>query len=551
MSFSPAASSALAALALSATSAAQLPSVTELISVDAGSGPSNFSSWTPAISGDGSIVVYLSGASDLVAGDTNGVDDIFVHDRGTGITKRASVSSSGAQANGKSSRCTISRDGRYVAFESAATNLVDDDTNGDPDVFRHDLVTGATIMLSRNLGGEIADQGASWVALDADGSVATFSTLSTNFAPADPTGRDIYVRDFGAGTLERITIGLGGQQVDNNCYDPVLSDDGRFVAFTSQASNLVPGDTNGSPDVFVFDRVLGTLERVSVGPLGQQAASDSQGPSISADGRFVAFQSRASVGFTGDTNGAFDVFLRDRLAGTTIRVSTALDGDAGSGISHDPSISADGRFVAFGSWAKDLVVGDVGGFYDVFVFDRQNGVNTRRSPAQSGSEANNHSKTPALSADGRTVVFESVATNLAGPDTNGWQDIYLHEFALAPAPTLVGNGVGGFLDLAAGAPLTVSASLDPGDYFFTPAEWWVWAETPFGNFWLTPSLAWLPSALPVPTLWAPIVPLGPTSILTGALLPAGAYTFRFGLDLGLDAQLAPLWSDSLEVTVGP
>ena len=540
----------LSAVALT-PAAAQLPTVNEMISADVAAGPSDGWSRAVAISGNGDLVAFESGATDLVTGDTNGLGDVFVRDRGAGVTRRVSVGSGGGQADGASYRCALSRDGRFVAFESAAKNLVADDDNGWPDVFRHDLVTGTTIAISSNLAGEISDQGAEFPALSADGSVAAFATLSTNLGPIDPTGRDIYVRDFAAGTIERITVGLGGTPVNHNCQDPVLSDDGRYVAFGSHASNLVPGDTNNAQDVFVFDRVAGVLERVSVGPLGIQAAADSQYPSISADGRFVAFQSRSSVGLAGDTNNAFDVFVRDRLLGTTTRVSSDLDGNAGSNVSRDASISADGRYVAFCSWANDLVPGDLSGQYDVFVHDRQNGVTERRSPAETGGEGNGHSFAPALSSDGRTVAFESEATNLAGADTNGWLDIYLHEFALSPAPSLLGNGVDGFLDLASGTPLTVTASLDPGDHGLLLAEWWLWAQTPFGDFWLTPSLTWIPSVTAIPTLLAPIVPLSPAPILAGAVLPPGTYTLHFGLDPNLDFVLDPLWTDSLEVTVAP
>src|SRR5437867_824550 len=172
------------------------------------------------------------------------------------------------------------------------------------------------------------------------------------------------------GTTERVSVDSAGTQGNSFSLDPSISADGRFVAFSSLATNLVPGDTNGAFDVFVHDRLTGTTERVSVDSAGTQGHGNSSEPSISADGRFVAFSSVATNRVPGDTNAAFDVFVHDRLTGTTERVSVASAGTQGNGSSLDPSISADGRFVAFSSVATNLVPGDTNGKEDVFVHDR-------------------------------------------------------------------------------------------------------------------------------------------------------------------------------------
>jgi Tol biopolymer transport system component len=201
------------------------------------------------------------------------------------------------------------------------------------------------------------------------------------------------------------------------------------VAFSSLASNLVPVDANGTYDVFVRDRQSGTTELVSVDSNAVQGNGDSDVPAISGDGRFVAFTSFASNLVTGDTNGFGDVFVHDRQGGTTVRVSVDSTGEQGNGESGflRPAISADGRFVAFHSLASNLVALDTNGTEDVFVHDRQSGTTERVSLDSAGVQGNNGSFSASLSANGRYVTFDSVATNLVPGDTNGSQDIFIHD----------------------------------------------------------------------------------------------------------------------------
>ncbi len=202
---------------------------------------------------------------------------------------------------------------------------------------------------------------------------------------------------------QRVSLDSGGVQGTGNSFAPSITADGRFVAFNSQAANLVAGDTNGFFDVFVRDRQTGITERVSVSTAGTQGDGDSSfgyTPSISADGRFVAFSSLATNLVANDTNGFADVFVRDRLSGTTERVSVATGGAAGNANSLTPSISADGRYVAFESFASNLVGSDSNGTWDVFVRDRQAGTTERASVDSSGSQANGGSHWAAISASG-------------------------------------------------------------------------------------------------------------------------------------------------------
>ena len=215
-----------------------------------------------------------------------------------------------------------------------------------------------------------------------------------------------------AQTTERISVGLEGEDANGYSSTSALSAEGRFVAFTSRASNLVAGDDNGAADIFVYDRQTGTTERVSVGLEEENANDRSYTPALSADGRYVAFWSFASNLVPEDTNEEPDVFVYDRQTGTTERVSIGLEGEEANGDSGGPSLSADGRHVAFWSEASNLVPGDTNGYRDIFIYDRQTGTTERVSVGLEGAEANRLSTLPALSADGGSVAFQSTSVEL-------------------------------------------------------------------------------------------------------------------------------------------
>ncbi|GAG29851.1 unnamed protein product, partial [marine sediment metagenome] len=208
-----------------------------------------------------------------------------------------------------------------------------------------------------------------------------------------------------SGSTERVSVGTTGIEGDGDSHEPVMSADGRYVAFQSYASNLVDGDTGGYRDVFVHDRRTGTTERVSVNTEGDQGNGDSRVAAISADGRFVAFSSYATNLVDGDTNRYRDAFVHDRHTGSTERVSVGTTGNEGNGESRAIAMSADGRFVAFHSLASNLVAGDTNGLADVFVYDRQTGTMERVSVDTAGDQGNGDSWWPAISADGRYVAF--------------------------------------------------------------------------------------------------------------------------------------------------
>ena len=275
--------------------------------------------------------------------------------------------------------------------------------------------------------------------ISADGRFVAFDSDASNIVPGDTnSNRDIFVRDRLTNTTTRVSFDSAGNQANDASDRVSISADGRFVAFTSLASNLVPGDTNGDPDIFVRDTLTNTTTRVSVNSAGNQGNVRSlfNAPSISADGRFVAFESRASNLVPGDTNDALDILVRDRLTNTTTRVSLDSAGNQGNSSSESPSISADGRFVAFTSGASNFDLGT--DTSDIFVRDTLTNTTTNVSVDSAGNRGDGDS--PSISADGRFVAFESNSSNLVPGDNNNSNDIFVVETSSTPK---VINGIPG------------------------------------------------------------------------------------------------------------
>jgi len=379
-----------------------------------------------AVSGDGRYVAFHSAATNLVTGDRNGRVDVFLRDRQTRTTRRLSLSVRGLGANGHSTSPAISADGRFVAFDSTAPNLVGRDRNGKVDVFVRDRQTGTTTRVSVRSDGAGANGPSFKPSISADGRFVGFDSGASNLVRRDRNDAwDVFVRDREARTTRRVSLSSNEVPGNRDSWSAVLSADGRFVAFASLAFNLVSGDTNRQADIFVRDRQTGTTRRMSVRSNGRQANGGSAFPAISADGRFVAFRSVATNLVDGDTNGHADVFVHDRETGRTRRVTTARDGSQANGASDAPSLSADGNLVAFESSATNLVPGDTNQQRDVFVRDRAAGI-TRRVSISTGHVAGNGlTERPALSGDGLFVAFTSHATNLVRRDTNGRADIFV------------------------------------------------------------------------------------------------------------------------------
>ena len=276
--------------------------------------------------------------------------------------------------------------------------------------------------------GQQPNAASSDAAVSDDGRYVAFSSDADNLVPGDTNGvSDVFVRDVASDTTERVSVDLLLGGGDGPSRAPSISDDGRYVAFTSEATNLVPGDTNDRSDVFVYDRVDQVTELVSAAQLGG-SGDDASGvgrPAISGNGRYVAFASDASDLVVGDSNGVTDVFVLDRTTDELSRVSVTDSLDEAHGASGEPAISDDGRYVAFSSAASDLVASDDNGVTDVFLHDRLAGVTSRISVAADGAEADADSTEPAISGDGAVIAFASAATNLA-PESNGAVQVYRH-----------------------------------------------------------------------------------------------------------------------------
>jgi Tol biopolymer transport system component len=422
-----------------------LGQVTQRVSVDSNGQQGNAESgdYGISISADGRFVAFESAATNLVPGDTNGFGDVFVRDRRLGTTELVNVSSSGVHGDGPAQFPAISADGRYVAFESYSTHLVP----GFPgNLFRRDRVMGTTEGVSLVAPGISGRAGGHGPSISADGRFVAFWSFSNNLVPGDTNGHsDVFVRDCLNGTTERVSVdsaGVGGNDDSTECS---ISADGRYVAFQSVASNFVPGDVPYSRDVFVYDRATLTIERVSVDSNGTPADGQCYSPSISGDGRFVAFWTSAGNLVPGDTNGHYDVFVHDRQSGATVRASVSSAGVQGDGDSRYPSMSADGRYVAFASEANNLVPGDTF-LEDIFVRDLRGGTTERMSVTSGGAHATSHSLRSAISPNARAVAFTSYADNFAPHDTNTCLDVFVHDRFGGPTFTsLCEPGVGGVI----------------------------------------------------------------------------------------------------------
>jgi Tol biopolymer transport system component len=384
-----------------------------------------------SITPDGRFVAFESVATNLVPGDTNGVGDVFVREVATGVTTRVSLAYDGAEADAHSGRPSISANGRFVVFESDASNLVPGDANQATDIYMRDRWTGQTTRISVAASGAEARERSFNPVISGDGRVVAFVSASPDLDPTNTNFvQDVFVRDRLAGTTTRASVPSRTGQSDNDSFSPSISADGRFVAFASIAANLVPGDTNGIADVFVHDRRTRSTERVSLTSTGAEGNTSSSGPSISGDGRFVAFQANPAGLVPGDTNGKADVYVRDRRNDTTTRVSLSSTGVQGNDDSTNASISANGRFVVFESLATNLVPGDTNDASDVFVRDRWTGATRRMSVSAAGAQANRPSLLQtfgrAASNNGR-FAFVSHATNLVPGDTNGIKDVFVRQ----------------------------------------------------------------------------------------------------------------------------
>jgi Tol biopolymer transport system component len=417
-----------------------------------------------AISADGRFVAFDSSAWNLVPGDLNQTTDVFVHDRRTGATVRVSVSSAGTEPDESSFFPALSADGRFVAFASRASNLVGDDTNGMVDVFVRDRDPdgngvfdedgGVTSRVSVDSNGVQGDLGSSGPSISSDGRFVAFDSSATNLVAGDANGAtDVFVHDRATGVTIRASLGSEGLEGNRYSQSARISADGRFVAFDSESDNLVPDDVNGFRDVFLRDLVDHVTELVSVDSVSLQGNGPSGAPVISADGGIVAFTSSATNLVVPDTNGDVDVLVRDRIAGTTTRANADSSGIQGNYGAIYTAISGNGRFVAFASDAENLIANDTNDRGDEFIHDVVTGETFAVSVNPAGAVADSASfGYSALSYDGRSVVFSSSATDLVAGDTNGYTDVFVDDRSAYATWNSYGDGHAGTLGIPALAP---------------------------------------------------------------------------------------------------
>ncbi len=420
---------------LATTALAQVPS-TARISVSSAGVQANAACDFPRISADGRRIAFRSTATNLVAGDTNAAADVFVRDLVANTTVRASVGVGGSQSNGASGISgwiDISGDGRYVAFCSLASNLVANDTNANLptvfgyDVFVRDLAAGTTQRVSVDSSGTQGDRDSMECAISDDGRYVAFTSGAQNWSPPATNATDVFVRDRTAGTTIRVSQTAGGAAANGRSISPAISADGQWIAFASEATNLVAGDTNAQYDVFLRSLASGVLTRVSTNSVGAQALGGGCGtPALTADGGRVAFYGFATNLVGGDTNSSGDVFVKHVVAGTTARASVAPGGLQANFESAEPGISADGRWISFWSGASNLVAPDANN-YDVFVRDDADGSIELVDVSSTGVQANQDVAAHSMSGNGRFVAFASTASNLVGGDTNAVSDVFLRD----------------------------------------------------------------------------------------------------------------------------
>jgi Tol biopolymer transport system component len=381
-------------------------------------------------SGDGRRVVFESEATNLVLGGTTGMRQIYLRERDAEDTWLISADDAGEEGDGPSAQAAISSDGRFVAYASEATNLIgpSKDTNAVSDVFLHDTVTGQTSRVSVDSASNEAGGASSEPTLSGDGGVVAFTSEADDLlGPGGDTNAvaDIFVHETGNGVTERVSIGPGGIEADGASRRSALSGDGGLVVFESAATNLVAGDANGVTDVFLHDRATGTTRRLSELPGGIGGDAASFDAAISADGSTAAFASAAANLVPGDTNGVEDVFVVDIASGAIERVSMAWDGDEADAESRRPSLSADGRYVVFDSLAANLVVGPLYGERNVYLHDRATGITERVSLTYYGGQITGYGEQTASESRRARISADgvSIAFDSDGPalptDRNG------------------------------------------------------------------------------------------------------------------------------------
>jgi Tol biopolymer transport system component len=421
----------------------RLNTLPRLASVSSGGIQGLLGSWAPSLSRDGRYVAFASDASNLADDDTNDVSDVFVRDLDTGTTTRASTDSDGVQVLGGSWEAALSADAHVIAFSSDATSLVPADTNDFRDIFLKDLSSGATTRVSVAAGGAEGDADCFTPAVSADGRYVAFETAATTLAEGANGAKIIVRKDLQSGETTIVSQATDGTLPDGVSYTASISGDGRYVVFTSEATNLVPDDTNEVADVFLRDCQARTTTRISVssggvqGAVGADSGGDSRAGVISGNGLHVGFVT-GNAWVDDDTNGEFDVYVRELATGSLERANLASDGaEANSGLKDGGhlAISDDGRWVAFESDATNLAPGDPDWGAKIYLRDMQAHLTGLVSASAAGWWPDGSCWEPAVSGDGSRLAFESDAANIVEADENEHADVFVADRDVSPPET--------------------------------------------------------------------------------------------------------------------
>ena len=417
-----------------------------------------------SLSANGRYVVFSSTATNL----TGAVGmQVYRHDRVSGATALVTLSKTGTPSAAGGFAASVSADGRFVAFASAGSDFVDGDTNGTVDIFLRDMNNGTTAMVSASQTGTAADLGvvvnnvAGKREISDDGRYVAFASSATNLVPTSNNGKSqVYVKDMATGLVTRASVDGSNAAGNDASSAPALSGNGRVVAFLSQAANFSSLSTSHTTQLFVRDLDAGSTTLDSVSSAGAPVlAWPASGPALSFDGHYLVFETRAQLEARDRDAGTFDVYLRDRALHTTVLASVSPNAIAGAD-SRAPSISADGRWVGFQSLDNTLVSGDANGMIDVFLYDRSTEAITLVSVNDAGQQANAPSTSPSVSSDGRFVVLQTTASNLVTSPTSTGAQLYVRDLRTNEAPVVT---LGPDVNLNEGTKLTRDASFSDQD----------------------------------------------------------------------------------------
>lgn len=421
-----AASAPAAAFAATPEHIAQPHGSTRLISLTPDGAPGDNDSNGPSLSSDATLIAYSSAADDLVAGDTNGAYDVYLFNRADASTTRLSHATDGGEPDSDCYGAVLSGGGRFVVFESRASNLVTQTTNGKLQLYLYDRQKDATSLVSQNAAGAGANGDTQHAAIDASGRYIAYVSVATDLVAGDTNGAaDVFLFDTRTGATSLVTHAADGSPANSDSYEVAISANGSVIAVSSYATNLIAGDTNGASNVFAIDRRTGQVELVSVNRDGAPADENSNGPRLSPDGSYVGFSSVADDIAGHDDNQVSDVYLRNRAAGVTRLISRAADGESANADSYVESISNRARIVTFFSWSTDLVDAvDTNTSPDVFLRDRRTGISLV-SKTPSGAAGDAASDGSVVDLRGRVVAFDSASTDLVRGGANGYFNVYL------------------------------------------------------------------------------------------------------------------------------